>query len=164
VLQVSNNDMMTADLERNGRRPEFGLVHPYIGAVERTKVKMLGEVSYNRSKERQAFAWIVTHKLRFLQLTAERLRLFWFPDMNRPWQSLFEATLTLAGLGGLALLFWRGNVLALVASVALVAYSAVYYIIQVSPRYRFPLEPMLFLLSAQLLTVRSGLARARPLS
>ena len=43
--------------------------------------------------------------------------------------------------------------LALVASVALVAYSAVYYIIQVSPRYRFPLEPMLFLLSAQLLTV-----------
>jgi hypothetical protein len=149
-LQVSNNDIVTPDLERNVRLPEFALLHPFSGAGERAKVRMAGEVAYQRSKERQAFAWIASHKRRFLLLTAERLRLFWLPDMARPWQSVLEAALALLGLCGLALLFWKRYAFAWVASATLIAYPAVYYVIQVSPRYRFPLEPILFLLAASL--------------
>jgi hypothetical protein len=157
-LQVSNNDTMTADLERNVRLPEFALLHPFAGADELAKVRIVGEVAYQRSKERQAFAWISSHKRRFLLLTAERFRLFWLPNMQRPWQSVFEAALTLLGLSGLALLFWKRYAFAWVVSAALVAYPAMYYVVQVSGRYRFPLEPILFLLTANLF---SGILRSR---
>lgn len=159
-LQVSNNDVMTADLERNVRLPEYPLLHPFAGADERAKVRIAGEVAYQRAKERQAFAWIASHKRRFLSLTAERFRLFWLPNMLRPWQSACEAALTLLGLCGLALLLWRRHAFAWVAIAALAAYPAVYYVIQVSARYRFPLEPILFLLTAYLFLdiLGSGLA------
>jgi len=62
-----------------------------------------------------------------------------------------EAALTVMGLCGLVGLLWRGYAFAWVVSATLVAYPAVYYVIQVSPRYRFPLEPILFLLAADLL-------------
>jgi hypothetical protein len=137
-LQVSNNDTMTADLERNVRLPGFALLHPFPGSEERAKVRMAGEVEYQRSKQ----------------------RLFWLPDMRWPWQSVFEAALTLLGLCGLAFLFWKRHAFAWVATAVLVAYPAVYYVIQVSPRYRFPLEPILLLLAANLFSgiLRSSLA------
>ena len=149
-LQVSNNDVMTADFEVNALLPRVPSMHPLTSGGERAKVRMLGEVAYHRSKERQAFAWIVSHKQRFLVLTAERLRLFWLPNMKRPWQSLFEAALTFMGLCGLALLFWRKYPFAWAVAAVLAAYPAVYYVIQASPRYRFPVEPILFLLAANL--------------
>jgi hypothetical protein len=160
-LQVSNNDAMTSDEERNVRMPEFALLHPFAGAEERAKVRISGEAAYQSSKERQALAWIASHKRRFLALTAERFRLFWLPHMLRPWQSGLEAALTLLGLGGLASLFWKRHAFAWVATGALVAYPAVYYVVQVSGRYRFPLEPILFLLAANLLagTLRPALAK-----
>jgi hypothetical protein len=111
---------------------------------------MVGEVAYQRSKERQAFAWIDSHKRRFLLLTVKRFRLFWVPNMRRPWQSVFEAALTFVGLCGLVRLFWSRAAFAWAVSAVFIAYPAVYYVIQVSPRYRFPLEPILLLLAANL--------------
>lgn len=66
--------------------------------------------------------------------------------------------MTFTGLCGLGLLFCRGNSFAWISSVAFVAFSAVYYVIQVSPRYRFPLEPILFLLAANQLVEALRLA------
>jgi hypothetical protein len=169
-LQVSNNDMMTADLERNTHMPEFALLHPHAGGGERAKVRRLGEVAYQRAKQQQALAWIGANKQRFLLLTAERFRLFWLPNMKRPWQGIFEALLTLSGLCGLVLLFWQKHAFAWLAGAAIVTYPAVYYVIQMSPRYRFPLEPILFLLATYPLaeplwfglTAVSRLIRRRP--
>ncbi|MGA9626772.1 MAG: hypothetical protein WBQ65_20020 [Bryobacteraceae bacterium] len=86
--QVSNNNTMTADLERNVRLPGFASLHPLAGPDERAKVRIAGEVAYQRSKQRQALAWIASHKRRFLLLTAGRFRLFWLPNMRRPWQAV----------------------------------------------------------------------------
>lgn len=147
-MQVSNNGVLTADLERNQRMPEFALFHPYAGAAQRAEVKRLGEVAYMRAKRKQALAWITTHKLRFLQLTAERFRLFWIPTMRRPFQMLGEASLTILGLSGLVLLFRSRKPYAWIFGPAIVLYPLVYYLIQVTPRYRLPLEPFLFLLGA----------------
>jgi hypothetical protein len=151
-LQVSNNDIATANLERNVRSPAFGLMHPYNGDAERARVRSMGEAAYQRAKKREAFRWIASHKARFLSLTEERFRLFWFPEMSRRWQSILEGALTIAGLCGLVLLFRRGCAFAWIGAAVLAGYSAVYYIIQASPRYRFPLEPLLFLLAAGLVS------------
>jgi hypothetical protein len=67
-----------------------------------------------------------------------------------------EAVLSLLGLCGLGLLFWERNGFAWVALAVLVAFPAVYWIIQVSPRYRFPMEPLLFLLAANLFVSAVG--------
>jgi hypothetical protein len=147
-LEVSNNDVMTADFEVNAAK--VVTMHPLTSESERAKVRSVGEVAYHRSKERQALAWITSHKRRFLLLTAERFRLFWLPNMKRWWQSVFEAALTVMGLCGLALLFGRKDRCAWAVTAVLAAYPAVYYVVQASPRYRFPVEPILFLLAANL--------------
>lgn len=147
-LQVSNNDLMTADLERNLRKPEFVLLHPHAGDGEREKVRRLGELAYQRAKKEQAITWILANKGQFLRLTLERFRLFWIPNMNRPLQRLAAAGLTIAALCGLMLLFRRKHIFGWLALAVLAGYSAVYYVIQASPRYRLPVEPFLFLLTA----------------
>lgn len=146
-IHASNNDWMTADEEKNVRMPQFALVHPYFGGAERAEVKRLGEVSYMHAKRKQALDWIWSHKRRFLQLTAERFRLFWFSDMRRPLQTIGEAVLTVLGLSGLVLLFRSRISSAWVFGSIFVLYPPVYYLIQVTPRYRLPLEPFLFLLA-----------------
>jgi hypothetical protein len=151
-LQVSNNDSATADLERNVRLPGFALVHPFTGVNERARVIMLGEIAYEKSKKQQAWEWIDSHPKRFALLTVERVKLFWFPHMSRTLQSFAEGTLSVLGLCGLAGLIWRHQQLAGIGTATFLSYPAVYYLIQVSPRYRFPLEPLLFLFSAALLT------------
>jgi hypothetical protein len=149
-LQVSNNDLMTPDAEVNVGLPDFALFHPTAGMAELARVRSVGEVAYGRSKERQALTWIASHRQRFLVLTLERFRLFWLPNMKRPWQAALEAILTLLAFGGLVRLCWKKSRIVWVLIPVLVCYPAIYYIIQASGRYRFPLEPLLFLLAASL--------------
>lgn len=146
-MHVSNNDLLTADEQRNFQLPGYVLLHPTGSPIERAKVKRLGEVAYSRIKRKQVLSWIATHKRRFLNLTAERFRLFWIPRMKRPLQSIGEAILTILGLSGLVLLFRARAAHAWILGAVVVLFPGVYYFIQVSPRYRFPLEPFLFLLS-----------------
>jgi MFS family permease len=155
-LSASNNDNMTADEEYNVRQSEFALLHPLLNGERRDEVRTVGEVAFNHSERQQAITWIASHKRRFLLLTVERFELFWLPHMHRPWQSVLEAVLSLLGLCGLGLLFWERNGFAWVALAVLVAFPAVYWIIQVSPRYRFPMEPLLFLLAANLFVSAVG--------
>ncbi|MGH9583461.1 MAG: hypothetical protein ACRD4O_11045, partial [Bryobacteraceae bacterium] len=146
-IHDSNNDWMTADEQTDYSIPQFALVHPYAGASERAEVKRLGEVAYMRAKRKQALTWIATHKRRFLELTAERFRLFWIPRMKRPIQTALEAALTILGLSGLVLLFRSRAAFAWIFSALVVLFPGVYYFIMVTPRFRVPLEPFLFLLA-----------------
>src|SRR5271166_5900504 len=49
-LQVSNNDLATADLERNVRTKQFKDNHPFSSDSERAKARSAGEVAYQHSK------------------------------------------------------------------------------------------------------------------
>lgn len=149
-LQVSNNDLATADLEYNVRQSWMAQLHPYQGSVEREKVRLMGEPAYNRAKMDQALAWIVTHRQRFAALTLQRVWLFWVPQMRRHWQSALEVLLSVCGLAGLVVAFRQRLAFATVAISILIVFPAIYYVIQVSARYRYPIEPLLFLLSGYL--------------
>jgi len=147
-LQRSNNDMFTTDNEHNVLTAEWLRTNPFTTESERAKVRMSGEVTYQRAEQEEAFAWIRTHKRRFLVLTAERVRLFWLPRMRRPWQTLFETCLTIMALCGLVVALWKGKTRAWLMSAVLISYPTVYVITQVSPRFRLPIESILFLFSA----------------
>ncbi len=149
-MQVSNNDWLTADEEQNFRTDKFAWVHPYAGATERQKVKQIGEIAYMEQKRQQALTWISTHKRRFLELTAERFRLFWFPRFARRWQSFIEALISLLGIAGLITLSLNQQSIAWYLGAAIVFYPLPFYLIQVTPRFRLPLEPLLFFCSGYL--------------
>jgi hypothetical protein len=149
-LQVSNNDFATADDEYNIRQPWWGTLHPFSDNGQREKVRLMGEPAYNRAKMSEALGWIATHKPRFAILTLERFWLFWMPNMTRFWQSALEVLLSVFGLAGVVLAMRDRLPFASVAISILFAYPAIYYLIEVSPRYRYPVEPLLFLLAGYL--------------
>ncbi len=143
-LQVSNNDHATPDLERNVRSPDFS--HPYTQPRERQQVRQLGELAYQQTKRKQALTWISSHRAKFIQLTVFRVMLFWFPAMQRWWQSFAEAIMTVLAVAGIMDLLHKKHPCSAMLLAILVFYPMVYTLIQVSPRYRLPLEPILILL------------------
>lgn len=147
-LQVSHNDFATADLEYNVRQPWFHLVHPFGGKEEFARLRQLGEPAYNRAKMQEAFAWVAEHKRQFTTLTLDRFWLFWVPNMRRPLQSALEILLTLGGLAGLIQAMRKRLPCADMFAAIFIAYPVIYYFVQSSPRYRYPVEPLLFLLAA----------------
>lgn len=143
-LQVSNNDHTTADLERNVRSPDF--VHPYTQPKEREKVRQMGELSYQQAKKKEALMWIYNHPAEFMRLVLLRIFFFWFPPMERWWQSFAEALMTVLAIAGLIHMFKKNHPSSWMFLAILVFYPAVYTVVQVSPRYRCPIEPILLLL------------------
>lgn len=146
-LNISNNDSLTADEQRDFEMPEFLRMHPSSSPAERAKVKSMGEVAYNRIKRKQVLTWIATHKQRFLVLTAQRFWLFWMPRMKRRIESISEAGLTALSLSGLVLLFRVRVVSAWIFVAPVALFPCVYYLIMANARFRLPLEPFLFLLA-----------------
>jgi hypothetical protein len=158
-LQVSNNDAAVADGEKNMLIPA-AFTHPASQSAETAKVRSLGEIAYNQAKLAQAKSWIHAHPEAFARLTADRVRLFWFPSMQRWWQTLAQNAITAAGLAGLLLLAIRRQPAALIIGVVFVGYPFIYAFVQVMPRYRYPLEPFLLLLGA--VVACRLVARSRP--
>jgi hypothetical protein len=146
-VQVSNNDAAVADGERNMLIPA-AFHHPAAQSEEAARVRTMGEIAYNQAKLAQAKQWIRTHPAAFARLTVERIGLFWFPPMKRPWQTVAQGAITAAGLVGLLLLVLRRDPALAVIAPVLLMYPAIYTIVQIMPRYRYPLEPFLVLLGA----------------
>lgn len=149
-LYVSNNDFAAADMDSNVPQPWFASVHPYLSQEALRAMQSSGEAGYSRARQREAVRWIGSHPGRFAALTLERIRLFWMPKMKRPLQSLLEMVVTVAGLAGLVLT-WRSRLpIGEITAASFLAYPMIYYLIQSAPRYRYPIEPLLFLLGAYL--------------
>ena len=145
-LQVSNNDAATADAEQNNRSPD--IPHPYGSIAERQRVRHMGELAYQRTKQEEALLWIRNHPAHFIHLVAGRLLYFWFPPMPRWWQSIAEAALTVAAIAGLASLFKATPVAVWLFLTVLVFYPAVSTCsFKYRREYRLPIEPVLFFLA-----------------
>src|SRR5262249_8418375 len=90
-----------------------------------------------------------SNKKRFALLTLERFKLFWIPRMRTPWQSLLELGISFAALAGLARLFLQRRIEARIFAGVMATYPLIYLFIQNTPRYRFPIEPSLYLLASE---------------
>jgi hypothetical protein len=92
--------------------------------------------------------WIWSHPGKFLQLSAERARYFWFPiDLERRYRYPIWAA-TLVGFAALLWMLVRGEPAWLPIATSMFSYSVVYYVVQTDFRYRFPIYTFSLLLAA----------------
>lgn len=145
-LNVSNNDFAVPNAVDNGRA--MAMYHPRANQTQLEEVSRLGELNYNRQKRDQAMHWIVSHPRGFLRLTLLRIFYTWFPETKRPLQSLAFAALTLVAVPGLLLLGRHDRFVAFSFVSVLLLYPSIYYIIQTSTRYVYPIEWVLYFLGA----------------
>lgn len=156
-LRIGNNP------ESNGHPVPFKF-HPSHVPEELALYKELGEKGYAANCASRAFAWIRSEPARFAVLCLRRVQYFWLGDVPssdersaagersagdpKVWLK-FLSFAALGVLGWIGALRWRGpprERVLLIGSLA--CFGLAYYVTHVSERYRFPIDPLLALLSA----------------
>ena len=152
----------------------FARHHPLPGAAEAARVRRMGEIAYNRERLAHALAWCREHPGDFARLTLGRLFGFWaMPTGTQPWKDALLQPITVIGFAGLVLVWRRNREAGAVFAAALLGFPLVYYVVQLDPRYRYPMEWMFLLLAANAVwfatarvlarrAVRARVADARP--
>jgi hypothetical protein len=145
--------------------------HPSLNAVEREKLKALGEVAYNRMKLHETWAWIQVHPGRFADLTARRMVLFWFPHGDAAWgprsfisvpmKSAAIGVATVLAFGGLAWLFADGHPYRWLITGMFIGPSLPYLVTHFFFRYRYPLLWLTFLLGCECIARGINLAKGQ---
>lgn len=108
----------------------------------------LGEVAYYADRRKEAIDWISTHPVPFLRLTALRVAYFWITPVYGPAKGLFMAALTVGGVVGLWMLFRVRWPHAVTFLAIWLLFPLPYYFTHASPRYRYPIDWMLWLTGA----------------
>jgi hypothetical protein len=127
--------------------------HPKADFAEARKLRDIGEGEYMRQAQEEAFKWISTHPGEFLSLTAKRFANLWVGPIHRRWNdSLSVAILTLAAVVGA---LWSLAEIKIPQRAALIipliTYPLVYYVVAYMPRYRIPVDWLLYILAGSLI-------------
>lgn len=134
-------------------------LHPFQNPLEASRFKSLGEIEYMKQKEHEAIAFMRANPGTTLHLVARRVALYWFAVSDRPrfdWSTApwYVRYLVLPNL--LMILFaWFGAATALRRNrpgamlfvLALLVFPISYYVTHTLVRYRYPLDPILAILS-----------------
>ncbi len=137
--------------------------------AEQDKLRRMGEIAYESSKEREALDFITRHPGLFLAITVRRIAYFWFGYGNT-WVDIphlagdvplitaakrsFLVLLTLLATLGLALSFRDARFGWPLFLLLLLVYPLVYYLTHAEYGYRHPLEPEIVLLAVYPFTRR----------
>jgi hypothetical protein len=148
--------------------------HPFCNPVERAHCQEVGELAYMREKQNLGLHWIAGHPGRFVLLTVQRFRYFWFPaaDLWEPddprgfWKALAFGVAGGGCLLGLAWLFRARETYRWLLLAAVVGPSLPYMIVHVEARYRYPTQCLTVLLACDVVfrlavSLRSWLRRSR---
>jgi hypothetical protein len=138
-LYMSNADCSDARHWVNDASGCHALLQPNKSVQEARAVRQLGELAYNRDRMAKARRWIAENPARFGELTAGRIRQFWFPTPEK--QPVYEYSrwlITALSAAGIALLARRRDRSLILFAGGLLAYSFLYYFVQASTRYRSP--------------------------
>jgi hypothetical protein len=119
--------------------------HPKANFSEVRKLKELGEIEYMRQARQEAFNWIKTHPRDFAWLTLQRFANLWAGPLHSLKEALSVFTITILAFWGA----WRTLprlTLPQRASylIPLVTYPNIYYVVAYLPRYRVPIDWILF--------------------
>ena len=152
-LRISNNNDAVADQRENMLHGLFQRYHPLQSPAEARKVRKLGEIEYNRQAMNEAEDWIRRHPLRFLQLTLGRIRCFWFyVDPTSHIKTAFLWIIGVFGLAGIIIGAMRKHPAGLIIGVIALIYPLPNYLVHVGLRQSYPVEWLLVLLGAALVT------------
>ena len=135
-------------------------MHPNDNLEEALKYKRMGEIAYMAEKQEQAFAFIRTHPMDTLNFTFHRFVNMWLEVGDSPVDSwvysplylklLFIVNLlfSLFTLFGALFAYRTGRTEAFPYAMVLLVFPLVFYITHASWRYRFPMDPIMMVLSA----------------
>lgn len=147
-LRVSNNDLAAPMEVDNFSRGAYSAFHPAQSIAEAEAVRGMGEAAYNADRLRLALEWIRAHPRRFTALTAERFFFTWFP-LTQAWpRDILLWLMTLAAIPGLIGLRTSDRLSAILLGTCLASFTLVFYVIQVSVRYRYPVDWILLILAS----------------
>lgn len=146
-LRMGNSPGVAATFEEMDRAGH-GYKHPRIDLMEARKVRELGEVEYMREALTESLGWIQENPLEFFKLTIMRLVHFWFGPLTPSPASVIMVMLTILAILGIR------HVLPILTApqraillTPLLTYPLIYYLVPYMPRYRIPMDWILFLLA-----------------
>ena len=142
---VSNGPGRAFDLGTNMGDPNL---HPSNSLDEAQQVATLGEVKYNQQKLAETLSWIRDDPGDFLQLTARRFVAWWFPPGPNLIVQAAKLGLSLLAFAGLYFIFRRQPLTGWLFFLTWITLPDIYYVIQWSSRYRFPMEWQLLICAA----------------
>jgi 4-amino-4-deoxy-L-arabinose transferase-like glycosyltransferase len=145
-LRMGNHEGAAGDMEVMDAIQEHR--HPRTHLQEAQLVRDLGEAEYMRLAGIEALEWIRAHPGEFVKLTVSRTTQFWFGPFHEPWMAVPVTGLTILAL--LGAWYWRTTMTKpqrVVIMMPLIFYPLIYYIVAYMPRYRVPLDWILYLLA-----------------
>ena len=158
-LRVSNADSALNDPSRNAERGAMQDYHPLFNPAIAARVRREGELAVYSRMGHDAVEWMIAHPSRFLALTADRFKYFWWP-VEKSWKQLMGRTAALIlAAAGLVLLWKREKRSALLLVDLFLLYPFAYYFVQSYPRYRFPIEWAVILLAIHALCELESIVR-----
>jgi hypothetical protein len=158
-LAVSNSDNATGIETWNSN----SWIHPYSQASEAEKMRQMGEAAYYAMRQKQGMDWIRSHPARFARLTVLRVVYFWFTPVYGLVKGMFLDLLTAGGMLGLVFLFRAHSPHAAAITGIWLLFPLPYYLLQVSPRYRYPIDWMVWLLAANAVDALAAEFLQRPM-
>ena len=128
--------------------------HPVFHESEARRMVELGEYRYFQTCRRDVRRWWAEDKSRFVRLTLSRIAWFWGGryDFDVSRAALIAKALGVAGstilaaIGTVVIVWKRRNGLILLVTV--LVFPLMYYVTQITVRYRLPIEPLILLLGA----------------
>lgn len=146
-LMVSNNDYSFPNLDDN--QAVWSRFHPIVSPEQRELIKSMGDLAYQQKLKGEVMRWIASHPRRFAWLTLQRMYYFWFPKMKHRVQRIALGFLTLASMPALVFLLRRTQPIGYALFSVWLTYPLVYYVVQAHPRYAYPMQWTLYLLSSE---------------
>jgi hypothetical protein len=146
-LRMGNSPGVAATFEEMDRAG-YRYKHPRATIEEARKVQQLGEMEYMREALNESLAWIQDNPLEFFKLTFMRFIHFWFGLLTPSSTSAFVAALTILAILGIRRIFPSLTLpQRIILLTPMLTYPLIYYLVPFMPRYRTPIDWMLFLLA-----------------
>jgi hypothetical protein len=148
-------------LGNNPHQPDIWTwwLHPDEDAGVMAEFQRLGEIRFMDAKEKEALEWIRTHPGDFVRNSFDRVSDTWLAFDEPVWQVrlmhtkmqwlyLLSTIYSAVTFAGAFLAARRRNEYAALFGTALVVFPAIYYVTHSSLRYRYPIEPVMALMTA----------------
>ena len=144
-MAVSNRSCAGPLFDENESDGCFAEAHPNENLAAAAQVRELGEIEFNHLRMEEAITWIKTNPGPFVELSAERFAMFWFPPdgerfnsgiVSRPWVLSCFTALSIPGM----VLMWRNaRASSYVVGLWVLFFPPIYYLTQFMMRYRYPI-------------------------
>jgi hypothetical protein len=138
--------LISAEMMSSAPDSETAHPHPDKDVSEAMIVAQMGELNYMHRDLHLAVTWISEHPSEFAKLTLKRIVFFWCGPLNHKFDSGVMSVYTLLGMIGFFLMPQRvGKVQFRMWCTVFAFYPIIYYIVPYIPRYRVPIDWMIWL-------------------